>query len=225
MIVRTLQRAQLSDAARVVAASDDDEVLHICRAAGFDAVKTGKHQSGSSRIAEAAAILGIGDDVIVVNVQGDEPFIEPAVINAAATLLHERADCVCATAARKLHNAGEYADNAVVKVVADGGGCALYFSRAPIPAMREKDNNVAGVLTTARAHIGIYAFRPAFLRVLPTLPPSPLEEIESLEQLRILWHGEKIALAEVASTSFGIDTAADLARAQKIAGVAGQQQT
>lgn len=213
MIVRTLQKAKESGAARVVAACDDDEVSGVCRAAGYEVVNTGEHQSGTSRIAEAAAVAGIDDDCIVVNVQGDEPFIEPAVINNTAALLHQRADCHCATAMRKLHNGAEYNDNAVVKVVTDNAGCALYFSRSPIPAT--KDNNAAAPLIIARAHIGIYAFRPAFLRQLPKLPPSPLEQVESLEQLRILWHGKKIALLEVASQSFGIDTAADLARARR----------
>lgn len=214
MIVRTLQKAGESGAARVLAACDDDEVLQVCRAAGYEAVMTGEHQSGSSRIAEAASIAGIDDDCIVVNVQGDEPFIEPAVINKTAALLHQREDCVCATAMRKLHD-GDYDNHAVVKVVADNDGCALYFSRSPIPAAKDKDNAAAS-LAIARAHIGIYAFRPAFLRGLPKLQPSPLEEVESLEQLRILWHGKKIALVEVASTSFGIDTAEDLARARRI---------
>lgn len=212
MIVHTLRRARLSGAARVLAACDDGEVLQVCRDAGFEAVMTGKHQSGSSRIAEAAEVANVDDDVIV-NVQGDEPFIESAVIDGVAELLYRREECVCATAMRKLHNAEEYNNSAVVKVIADGEGCALYFSRAAIPAA--KDADTPPPLTIARAHIGIYAFRAGFLQQLPKLPPSPLEQAESLEQLRILWHGKKIALTEVSSASFGIDTAADLARARE----------
>ena len=213
MIVRTLRRAQQSDAAAVLATSDDDEVLQVCRAAGFEVIKTGAHESGSARIAEAAAIADIKD--MIVNVQGDEPFIEPNVINSVAALLHRRADCVCASAMRKLHNAEEFGDSAVVKVITDRAGCALYFSRAQIPAA--KDSDIAPSLDIARAHIGIYAYRPDFLQQLSQLSPSPMEQSESLEQLRILWHGEKIAMAEVASQSFGVDTAADLERARKCA--------
>ena len=119
---------------------------------------------------------------MIVNVQGDEPFIEPNVINSVAALLHRRAD---ASAMRKLHNAEEFGDSAVVKVITDRAGCA--FISAAIPAA--KDSDIAPSLDIARAHIGIYAYRADFLQQLSQLSPSPMEQSESLEQLRILWHG------------------------------------
>ena len=213
MIVRTLRRAAQSQAAKVLVATDDNDIAAACKAAGFEAVMTGECDSGSARAAAAAEVIGAGGDDIVVNVQGDEPFIEPEVIDGVAELLHRRKDCVCATAVRELQNAEEFYDRAVVKVVSDVNDCALYFSRAPIPALRDGDGG--DIPQIARAHIGIYAYRADFLRKLPNLTPSPMESIESLEQLRVLWHGEKIALLKVASKSFGIDTEDDLSRARQ----------
>ena len=212
MIVRTLRRAAQSKAANVLAATDDSDIAAACKAAGFEAVMTGECDSGSARAAAAAKIIGAAGDDIVVNVQGDEPFIEPEVIDGVAELLHRRKDCVCATAVRELQNAEEFYDRAVVKVVSDVNDCALYFSRAPIPASRDGGDDAPQI---ARAHIGIYAYRAGFLRKLPNLTPSPMESIESLEQLRVLWHGEKIALLKVQSKSFGIDTEDDLSRARR----------
>ncbi len=210
MIVRTLRRAAQSRAARVFAASDDDAIAEACRAAGFECAQTGEHDCGTSRAAAAAEKAG---EEAVVTVQGDEPFIEPQIINGVASLLGECEDCVCATAARKIQNAEEFAQSSVVKVVADSRGRALYFSRAPVPFAREKKNGSPP--PSARAHIGIYAFRSDFLRKFPGLSPSPDEQCESLEQLRILWHGEKIALLDSESESFGVDTAEDLQRARE----------
>ena len=244
MIVRTLRRAAQSQAAKVLVATDDNDIAAACKAAGFEAVMTGECDSGSARAAAAAEVIGAGGDDIVVNVQGDEPFIEPEVIDGVAELLHRRKDCVCATAVRELQNAEEFYNRAVVKVVSDVNDCALYFSRAPIPASRDsfpsvipaqagisadsrtvRDSRLRGndgeggdgddIPQIARAHIGIYAYRAGFLRKLPNLTPSPMESIESLEQLRVLWHGEKIALLKVASKSFGIDTEDDLSRARQ----------
>ena len=250
MIVRTLRRAAQSQAAKVLVATDDGDIAAACKAAGFEAVMTGECDSGSARAAAAAGVVGAGGDDIVVNVQGDEPFIEPEVIDGVAELLHRRKDCVCATAVRELQSAEEFYDRAVVKVVSDVNDCALYFSRAPIPASRDsssvipaqagisadsramRDSRLRGndegggndgeggdgdgnVPQIARAHIGIYAYRAGFLRKLPNLTPSPMESIESLEQLRVLWHGEKIALLKVQSKSFGIDTEDDLSRARQ----------
>lgn len=212
MIVRTLRRAAQSQAAKVLAATDDNDIAAACKAAGFEAVMTGECDSGSARAAAAAGVVGAAGDDIVVNVQGDEPFIEPEVIDGVAELLHRRKDCVCATAVRELQSAGEFYNRAVVKVVSDVNDCALYFSRAPIPALRDGGDDAPQI---ARAHIGIYAYRADFLRKLPNLTPSPMESIESLEQLRVLWHGEKIALLKVASKSFGIDTEDDLSRARR----------
>ena len=218
MIVRTLRRAAQSQAANVLVATDDGDIAAACKAAGFEAVMTGECDSGSARAAAAAEVIGADGDDIVVNVQGDEPFIEPEVIDGVAGLLHRRDDCVCATAVRELQNAEEFYDRAVVKVVSDVNDCALYFSRAPIPASRGNDGEGGDgddIPQIARAHIGIYAYRADFLRKLPNLTPSPMESIESLEQLRVLWHGEKIALLKVQSKSFGIDTEDDLSRARQ----------
>jgi len=212
MIVRTAQRAAASRAARVVVAADDDEIVAACSAHGVAALLTAKtHASGSDRIAEAAAALGLGDDEIVVNVQGDEPLIEPALIAACAALLGERPDCVMSTAAHAIVDADEFANPNVVKVVVDAAGRALYFSRAPIPMRRDAVDASAGV--DALRHVGLYAYRARFLRAFATLEPSPIERLEALEQLRVLWHGERIAVHVSADApGIGIDTPDDLAR-------------
>ena len=223
MIVRTARRAAASRASRVVVAADDDEIVAACAAHGVAALLTSKrHASGSDRIAEAAATLALGDDEIVVNVQGDEPLIEPALIDACAALLAERRDCVMSTAAHTIADAGEFADANVVKVVVDAAGRALYFSRAPIPWPR--DAGAADPAATASAplrHVGVYAYRAGFLRRFPALAASPLEETERLEQLRVLWHGERIAVhVSALPAGIGVDTAEDLAKARRIVGSA-----
>jgi len=165
MIVRTAQRAAASRAARVVVAADDDEIVAACSAHGVAALLTAKtHASGSDRIAEAAAALGLGDDEIVVNVQGDEPLIEPALIAACAALLGERPDCVMSTAAHAIVDADEFANPNVVKVVVDAAGRALYFSRAPIP-------HGYGPRVAPLLHVGVYAYRRQTLLELAAMPP------------------------------------------------------
>jgi 3-deoxy-manno-octulosonate cytidylyltransferase (CMP-KDO synthetase) len=217
MVVRVAQRAALSSARAVVVAADHDDIVAACHAHGVTAVLTGAdHPTGSDRLAEACALLGLDGDDIVVNVQGDEPLIEPALIDACARVLAERAgDCVMSTAAHPIDTADEVDNPNVVKVVLDAAGRALYFSRAPIPWWR--DGRAAGrVLQAAPAplrHMGIYAYRAGFLRRFPALPVSPLEGIEALEQLRVLWHGERIAVhVSDARPGPGVDTPEDLAR-------------
>ncbi|MGI9297369.1 MAG: 3-deoxy-manno-octulosonate cytidylyltransferase [Gammaproteobacteria bacterium] len=210
MIVRVLRRARSSGAMRVVAAVDDDEIAEVVRAAGFEAQMTGECDSGSARVCEAARICEVSERTIVVNVQGDEPFVEPELVRAVAARLSESPACVCATAMRPPHSAEEFARPSAVKVVANAKGEALYFSRAVIPHA-DGDGEVPA---SARVHIGVYAYFPRFLRRLAALSPSAAEQCEQLEQLRILHHGESIAVAEFPSRSEGVDTPEDLTAAR-----------
>ena len=211
MIVRVLHRAQESGAQRIIAATDDEEIASAVRDAGFEACLTGECDSGSARVCEAVKLCEISEDAIVVNVQGDEPFIEPELIRAVALCLRDHPDCVCATAMRPPHSAEEFARESAVKVVSDSCGRALYFSRAAIPHVRGGDGSL---FASAKIHIGVYAYFPRFLRSLISLPPCAAEESEQLEQLRILHYGKKIALAEFDSQSIGVDTPADLESAR-----------
>ena len=221
MIVRVAQRAAASKASRVVVAADDAEIVAACAVHGVTAVLTStSHATGSDRIAEAAAALGLGDDEIVVNVQGDEPLIEPALIDACAALLGEHRDCVMSTAAHAIADADEFANPNVVKVVVDGAGRALYFSRAPIPWPRDAGRgDPAATASPPLRHVGLYAYRVGFLRRFPQLATSPLEEVERLEQLRFLCHGERIAVhVSALPPGVGVDTEDDLANARRLVG-------
>jgi 3-deoxy-manno-octulosonate cytidylyltransferase (CMP-KDO synthetase) len=177
------------------------------------------HASGSDRLAEACEQLGLAGQDVVVNVQGDEPLIDPALISACARLLADRADCAVATAAHTLVEQDDFVNPNVVKVVCDQAGRALYFSRAPLPWWRDGSAPGAPVLPAGQAwrHIGLYAYRAGFLRRFPGLTPAPIEQLESLEQLRVLWHGERIAvhLADHAPAP-GVDTPEDLARVRAL---------
>jgi 3-deoxy-manno-octulosonate cytidylyltransferase (CMP-KDO synthetase) len=218
MVVRVAQRARRSVASRVLVAADDASIVDACRAHGVDALLTrAGHESGSDRLAEACEALGLDDDEIVVNVQGDEPMIEPALIDATAALLRRRADCAMATAAHPIDDAAEFANPNVVKVVLDAEGRALYFSRASIPCRR--DGADALPEPPPLRHIGLYAYRAAFVRRFPRLAASPLERSEALEQLRALWHGERIAVfVSAARPGPGVDTPADLERVRALWG-------
>ncbi|MEY4764006.1 MAG: hypothetical protein RI907_679 [Pseudomonadota bacterium] len=220
MVVRVAQRAALSQAGRVVVAADDARIVAACEAHGVQAVLTrADHPTGSDRLAEACQALGLDGDDRVVNVQGDEPLIDPLLIDACAQLLLDRPDCVMSTAAHALHETDQFANPNVVKVVCDARGRALYFSRAPIPWWRDAPapaTPATGAAAPLR-HIGIYGYRAGFLRAFPTLSASPIEAVESLEQLRVLWHGERIAVtvAEQAPGP-GVDTPEDLARVRAL---------
>ncbi len=220
MVVRVAQRAAQSQAARVVVAADDAEIVTACRTHGIEAVATRTdHATGSDRLAEACTLLGAADDAIVVNVQGDEPLIAPAMIDACAALLAERADCVMSTVAHAIDDVADLRNPNVVKLVCDAAGRALYFSRAPLPWWR--DGYAEGIAALSDPpplrHVGLYAYRAGFLRRFPSLPPSPLEALESLEQLRVLWHGERIAVHLSASRPGpGVDTPEDLARVRAL---------
>ena len=222
MVVRVAQRAALSSARAVVVAADHADIVSACEAHGVRALLTrDDHATGSDRLAEACSLLGLSGDDLVVNVQGDEPLIEPSLIDACARVLGERSDCVMSTAAHAIDTREELDNPNVVKVVLDAAGRALYFSRAPIPWWRDgrSDESAAGRtgVSPALRHIGLYAYRAGFLRGFPALSASPLESIEALEQLRVLWHGERIAVhVSDVRPGPGVDTPADLARVRAL---------
>ena len=222
MIVRVAQRALQSGATRTVVAADSAEVIEKCTAFGVQAVLTRvDHPSGSDRLSEACNLLGLLDNDIVVNVQGDEPLIDPALINAVARLLDERPDCAMSTAAYSIDQLAELLNPNVVKVVLDARQTALYFSRAPIPAARDFSGqawwNAGSLLPKPLRHVGIYAYRVGFLRQFPKLPQAPLEQLESLEQLRALWHGYRIAVHTTEhAPGPGVDTPEDLERVRML---------
>ena len=216
MVVRVAERAKLSEAQRIVVATDHAAIAAACSEYGIEAVLTGKqHTSGTARLAEAALLLGMADEDIAVNVQGDEPLIDPALINRTAELLGS-SSAQMATAAHPIADADEFLNPNCVKVVLDQRRNALYFSRAPIAWPRDAFAETQAVLPEGFAplrHIGLYAYRVGFLHQYVGLPPSPLESIESLEQLRVLWHGGKIAVTVCDNApAAGVDTAEDLQR-------------
>ena len=221
MVVRVAQAAARSGAARVVVAGDAPAIVAACQAHGVQAVLTrSDHPSGSDRLAEACGLLGLDGDDLVVNVQGDEPLIAPAMVDACASLLRQRPDCVMATVAHAIDDLAEFTNPNVVKVVLDAAGRALYFSRAPIAWWRDGfAQGIHQLPATALPlrHVGLYAYRAGFLRRFPTLTVAPLETLESLEQLRVLWHGERIAVHVSAERPGpGVDTPEDLARVRAI---------
>lgn len=220
MVVRVAQRAKLSSAARVVVAADDALIVAACQAHQIDVVLTRTdHPSGSDRLAEACDLLGLQDHELVVNVQGDEPLIDTASIDAAAALLQTRSDCSMSTLAHAIDNVADFANPNVVKVVLDARQTALYFSRAPIAWWR--DGFAQGVTALPNPaplrHVGLYGYRVGFLREFPKLAQAPIEITESLEQLRAMWHGHRIAVHVTAnSPGPGVDTPEDLARVRAL---------
>ncbi|PUE07059.1 3-deoxy-manno-octulosonate cytidylyltransferase [Limnohabitans sp. T6-5] len=221
MVVRVAQRALLSQASRVVVAADDQRIVQACRAHGIEALLTRQdHVSGSDRLAEACQLLGLPDDAVVVNVQGDEPVIPPALINEVARLLTDRPDASMSTAAHAISSLEEFTNPNVVKVVMDARQMALYFSRAPIPWWRDGQSGSSFKALPNPAplrHIGIYGYRAGFLALFPKLPPAPVETMESLEQLRAMWHGHRIAVHVTdEAPGPGVDTPEDLERVRKL---------
>jgi 3-deoxy-manno-octulosonate cytidylyltransferase (CMP-KDO synthetase) len=211
MVVRVCERAASSGAAGVHVATDDERIASAVRAHGHAVLMTrADHASGTDRLAEAAAQLKLSDNQIVVNVQGDEPLMAPALIGQVAALLEQKKDAVVSTACHAIHDAASLANPNVVKVVLDAEGYALYFSRAQIPYPRDAGG-------AWYRHAGIYGYRVGFLKRFARLAISPLERTEALEQLRILWHGFRIAVA-VSETEIppGVDTPQDLEVVRKI---------
>jgi 3-deoxy-manno-octulosonate cytidylyltransferase (CMP-KDO synthetase) len=220
MVVRVAQRAALSNASQVVVAADSIEIVQACQAHGVRAMLTQvNHPSGSDRLAEASALLGLKPHDVVVNVQGDEPLINPELINQVAELLVQRPTASMSTAAHEIHELAEFTNPNVVKVVIDQAQLALYFSRAPIPWWRDGFAN--GIQTLPQPaplrHIGIYAYRVGFLQSFPSLQAAPIETGEALEQLRALWHGHKIAVHITPDVPGpGVDTPEDLERVRTL---------
>jgi len=220
MVVRVAERAARSGAARVVVAADSSKIVQACERHGVQALLTrADHASGSDRLAEACTLLGLAADAVVVNVQGDEPLIDPALIDAVAALLAAHAEASMGTAAHPIMSAADFANPNVVKVVLDARGLAHYFSRARIPHARDAAPGSAwwqGAAAQGLAplrHIGIYSYRVAFLRAFAELAPAPTEPVEALEQLRALWHGHRIAVhVTPQAPGAGVDTPEDLER-------------
>ena len=215
MVVRVAERARASGAARIVVATDHADILAACAAHGIDARMTrSEHPSGTDRIAEVARELGLAMDEVVVNLQGDEPLIDPGLLAACAGRIG--ADVPMATCAHPLGDVADVFNPNVVKVVLDKAGRALYFSRATIPWHRDAFAATRDALPAGYAplrHIGLYAYSNAFLQTYPGLEPAPLEQVEALEQLRVLWHGYPIAVHITDSApEAGVDTPDDLAR-------------
>jgi 3-deoxy-manno-octulosonate cytidylyltransferase (CMP-KDO synthetase) len=218
MIVRVAERARQSGATRVIVATDHLDIQAACKQHGIEVQMTrSDHPSGTDRIAEVAAAIKLADDAVVVNVQGDEPLIEPSLIASTAALIS--ADVPMSTAAHAIHDVADVFNPNVVKVVLDKNGRALYFSRATIPWHRDGFAQTKEALPDGYAplrHIGLYAYRNAFLQNYSQLPVSPLEQVEALEQLRVLWHGVPIAVHVTDGVPApGVDTPEDLARVRR----------
>jgi len=222
MVVRVAEQAAKSGAQQIWIATDHHPIIAAAHEHGFKACLThAHHASGTDRIAEVVEQHDWPDDTIVVNVQGDEPLIPPALIRAVAQHLHDHPECAIATACHAIHEEVAMRNPNIVKTVLDKHGNALYFSRAPIPYPRDvfaQGTALPENLTVLR-HIGIYAYRAGFLRTYGQLAPAAIEQVEALEQLRALWHGYKIGVTITADAPpSGVDTAADLDAARRLFG-------
>lgn len=225
MVVRVAERASACGAAAVVVATDHEEVRDAVERHGFAAMMTrADHASGTDRLAEVVARLGLADDEIVVNLQGDEPLMPAVLVAEVVHTLAQRTSAAIATAAHPITDAAELWSPHAVKVVCDRQGYALYFSRAPIPYARDAFSTLRPGAAPhaipeglpALRHIGLYAYRVGFLRTYAALAPAPIERFESLEQLRAVWHGHRIAVAVTAvAPPPGVDTPEDLERVRR----------
>jgi 3-deoxy-manno-octulosonate cytidylyltransferase (CMP-KDO synthetase) len=211
MVIRVAERSAQSAANRIIVATDAQEIESVCKVANLEVMMTREdHPSGTDRLAEVALQLGLNDEAIVVNVQGDEPLIPVDLINQVANTLQSKPHCAMATAAVAIHDQSEIANPNAVKVVLSKNNEALYFSRSTIPFDRNHSSPIY------YRHLGIYAYRTGFLKAFSNLAISPLEQAESLEQLRALWHGYAIAVhITPESPPPGVDTQADLDRARQ----------
>ena len=227
MIVRVAERAKASAAKAVYVATDHSTVEAACRRYQIDVLMTREdHVSGTDRLAEVAHQLELDDDAVVVNVQGDEPLIDPQLIDAVARCLDDAPTAAIATAAHRIHTSADFFNPNVVKVVCDAAGIAQYFSRAPIPFPRDAAVELAtadggDVPLPARSgamrHIGIYAYRAGFLKRYAELVPAPAEQAEALEQLRAMHHGFRIAVLDWrGAVAPGVDTLEDLQRVRAL---------
>ena len=221
LVIRVAERARGSGAERIVVATDDKRILDAANAHGVEAVLTrSDHPTGTDRLAEASLALRLGDAMIVVNVQGDEPLLEPGLIRGVAEELEAHADAAIATACHPIDDPEEAFNTNVVKVVLDRAGYALYFSRATIPWARDAFAANRATLPPdlpLYRHYGLYAYRAGFLRRYPALAEAPIERFEALEQLRALWHGHRIAVRITTGTPApGVDTEQDLARVREL---------
>ena len=220
-VVRGARQAERSGASEVIVATDHGDIADVVERAGYDVMMTrADHPTGTDRLAEVAARRRYPPRTLIVNVQGDEPLIAPALIRRVAENLAAHADAQIATACYPLRDAAELANPNIVKVVLDKSGLALYFSRAPIPyardAFAEGISNLPRGLPAYR-HLGIYAYRASFLRAFKRLKPAPIESFEALEQLRALANGYRISVAITRSAPHaGIDTPADLERIRQL---------
>lgn len=217
MVVRVAERAAQSTATRVVVATDDARIADVCVASQVNVVMTrDDHPTGTDRLAEVAALLALDDAAIVVNVQGDEPLIPAFAIERVAGLLTENPHAAIATLCHPIHDAAEAVNPNIVKCVLDETGLALYFSRAPIPYARDAWAASVHAMPPGLPlyrHIGLYAYRASFLRTFPTLAVPAIERFESLEQLRALAHGYRIAVGVVNEPlPPGVDTPEDYER-------------
>lgn len=217
LIRRVVEQALQIAGARVVVATDAPEIARAVEAFGGETCITAtRHTSGTDRIAEAAAMLGIADDEIIVNWQGDEPLMPPALAAAVAARLADDPTAAIATACHPIADVAEFQNPNAVKVVLDAADRALYFSRAPIPYPRDGEPTEP-LARIAYRHIGLYAYRTRFVREFAALPPCVLERRESLEQLRALWHGYRIAVVVTDGAPVpGVDTPEDLARVRDL---------
>lgn len=220
MVVRVAERAKESGAETIVVATDSERIVEACEKFYVTAILTSpEHSTGTDRLSEAVRILNLSDDDIVVNVQGDEPLIPPAVIREVAELLANNPECQMATAAHEIHDIEEFLNPNVVKVVLNQHQEAVLFSRAPIPwprdSFRKNPTQLPNDLHPLR-HIGLYAYRVSFLKQFPTWPMATIEKMESLEQLRALWYGVKIIVKILPhALPSGVDTPEDLERVRQ----------
>ncbi len=212
MIVHVIERAQASGASEVVVATDDARIESVARTAGAEVVMThDNHPSGTDRIAEVIQTLALAEDEIIVNVQGDEPDMPPELIRQMAEALGQQAALNICTACTPMGDPVQISDPNIVKVVRDSNDNALYFSRAPIAF--DRDGNQQHF--SYRRHLGIYGYRAGYVVAFSSTPPCALEKTEKLEQLRALYHGERIYCPDaIAAPGIGIDTPADIERAR-----------
>ena len=240
MIVRVAQRVLSGihhdhpNPPQVIVAADDEKIIQACRDYGIKAILTDLHHaSGSDRLAQACEILGLEGDDLVVNVQGDEPLIDPDLVEQVALALQNDKSASMSTAAHTITDSADFFNPNVVKVVLNQKNHGIYFSRAPIPWWRDgfDSSNTINHLSNKHSssptipslpailplrHIGIYAYKAGFLKLFPQLTPAPLEQLEALEQLRAIWHGHQIVVHLTQNApAAGVDTPQDLERVRQ----------